>query len=84
MPHHQPCYQPLDSPIWNDDGQQRDITPDEAHNLLHLGVSLLAFTAANRHREADDIYRRLGFDHCTAAIAYANSCVRYHMPDPII
>ena len=62
------------------DDQSRALTDDESRNLLQLGVNLLALEASQRHLEADDIRSRLGFDHCSAAIALANSVMEEELP----
>ena len=53
---------------------------DEARNLLQLGVNLLALDSTQRRREASSIWDRLGFDHCSAAVAMANSCLDKNRP----
>ena len=79
----QPCYQPLSSPIWQD-GHDRPFTPEESRNLTQLGVNILALTRANRHREADAIWARLGFDHCSAATGLAAAIIEDQLPPPTI
>ena len=79
MDDNEPCYQPLSSPI-STDGQNRDLTADEARNLLQLGVNLLTLDRTQRRRVASHIWDQLGFDHCSAAVAMANSCLDENRP----
>ena len=62
------------------DDRDRTFTNDESRILIQLGVNLLALEESQRHQEADDIWIRLGFDHCSTAITLANSVMEEELP----
>ena len=59
----------------------REISPEEATDLLQLGVNILALTSQGRHKECDAIWDKLGFDQCVVAMSYANSVLEHHLPE---
>lgn len=69
----QDCYQPLRQPTIDSDGVARVLSDIEARNLLQLGVNLLALSRQNRRKVEREIWDRLGFDQCAAAVAIAAS-----------
>lgn len=62
----------------------REISPDEATDLLQLGVNILSLTTQGRHKECDAIWDKLGFDQCVYAMSYANSVLEHQLPEATI
>lgn len=77
------CYQPLDNPPPSPDND-RPVTEQEHQLLTQLGVNILALYRQKRYAEADEIERRLGFDHCSAAVATANSQLAENLPQATV
>lgn len=74
-----PCYQPLDNPLPSPDND-RQLTEQEHELLTQLGVNLLALYHQERYTDTEVIERRLGFEHCSTAIAIANSQMVENLP----